>query len=171
MGPRAAGAVLAAAVLSCSADHGAPPTIVIPAGDPLPVLGPGPAPDASASVATPREAPPIAWVTSEPDARDRARRVGLPLLVWARADWDAATLEMERKVWTDPRVREAARPFVALRLDLTNTEGDGERYAERYELKGVPSVILLDARGRRVTTLVGSRSAAVLVEALGRAAE
>jgi hypothetical protein len=33
-----------------------------------------------------------------------------------RAEWDVAGLTMERKVWTDPRVEAAARPFVALRL-------------------------------------------------------
>ena len=142
---------------------------MIPAGNPLPVVGPLAA--ASSSTASPREAPPIAWVTSEPDARDWARRLGLPLLVWARAEWAVAALEMERKVWTDPRVREAARPFVALRLDLTETEGDAQRYAERYDLTGVPSTILFDARGRRVATLIGSRSPEAVVEALQRAAE
>jgi len=93
------------------------------------------------------------------------------MLVWARAEWDAAALEMERKVWTDPRVREAARPFVALRLDMTQTEGDAQRYAERYEVVGLPTLILFDATGRRVATLTTYRSAEAVVEALRRAAE
>jgi thiol:disulfide interchange protein len=103
----------------------------------------------------PRAAVSIVWEQSEPAARDRARRAGLPLLVWVRAEWAAAALMMERKVWTDPRVAEAARPFVALRLDVTDAEGDAERYAERYEVTGLPATILFDAHGRRVAALVG----------------
>ncbi len=166
-GPLAALLLLAA----CTPERSAPPTVVIPAADPLPVLRTEPTPAASATASAPREAPPIAWLGSEPDARDRARRLGLPLLVFARAEWDAAGLEMERKVWTDPRVRAAARPFVALRLDMTNTEGDAQLYHDRYELKGLPTVILFDASRRRVTTLTTYQSAEALAGALQRAAE
>ena len=65
----------------------------------------------------------------------------------------------------------AARPFVALRLDVTETEGDAERYAERYEIKGVPTVVLFGAGGRRVEALVGFRDPAELAAALRAAAE
>src|SRR5262249_52272143 len=156
-----------------AAGRAAPPTIVIPMADP-PALATAaaPSPGASTSSEPPqRELPAIAWIGSEPEARERARRLGLPLLVWARADWSAATIEMERKVWTDARIRDAARPFIALRLDLTAAEGDAQRYAERYELTAMPSVILFDARGERVVVLTGFREVLTLVEALHRAAE
>jgi thiol:disulfide interchange protein DsbD len=117
-----------------------------------------------------RAAGPIAWETSEPAARDRARRARLPLLVWLEATWAAPALEMERKTWTDPRVQDAARPFVALRLDLSAAEGDAERYAERYKVDGVPSTILFDAQGRRVATLYGYQDPETIVAALARAA-
>jgi thiol:disulfide interchange protein len=78
---------------------------------------------------------------------------------------------MERDVWSDPRVQSAARVFVALRLDLTAAEGDAERYAERYEIKGMPFTVLLDGRGRRVASLFGYQDVDKLVEALLRAAE
>jgi thiol:disulfide interchange protein len=144
---------------------------VIPGGAPS-AIATAPAPSAATwfgTLSPKKDAPPIAWVTSEPEARDRARRAGLPLIVWARADWDTATLILERTVWTDPRVRDAARPFVALRLDLSTAEGDAERYAERYQVVGVPEAILFDAHGRRVTVLGGGFDAAQLVEALSRA--
>jgi thiol:disulfide interchange protein DsbD len=89
--------------------------------------------------------------------------------VWAA--WDAAGVTMERKVWTDPRVEAAARPFVALRLDLTDAEGDAERYAERYEVTGLPVTILFDAHGRRTATLVGYQDPDRLASTLRTAAE
>jgi thiol:disulfide interchange protein DsbD len=78
---------------------------------------------------------------------------------------------MERRVWTDPRVVAAARPFVALRLDMTDTEGDAERLAERYEVVGMPATVLFDARGQRVKSLLGYRDPAELAAALRAVAE
>jgi thiol:disulfide interchange protein len=95
----------------------------------------------------------------------------MPMIVWARADWAAPALEMERRVWTDPEVVAAARPFVALRLDLTEAEGDAERLAERYAVTGMPMTVILDARGNRVAGLFGFQNAAALAAALRRAAE
>jgi thiol:disulfide interchange protein len=93
------------------------------------------------------------------------------MIVWASAAWAAAGTRMEREVWSDTRVAQAARPFVALRLDLTDAEGDAERYAERYEIKGMPYTVLFDARGRRVADLFGYQDVDKLVAALLRAAE
>ncbi len=147
-----------------------PPTVVIPSGTPAPSMDVVTAPS-SEPVRASKPAGPIAWETSEQAARERARRARLPLLVWVRADWAAPALEMERKTWTDPLVLEAARPFVALRLDVTSAEGDAERYAERYDVKGVPSTILFDARGRQVAAFYGMQRAAEMAAALKRAAD
>ncbi len=119
----------------------------------------------------PAAAAPIAWETSEPAARERARRSGRPLIVWVRADWAVAALEMERTSWADPRVAAAARPFVALRLDVSEAEGDAERYAERYQVTGLPTTVLVDARGVRVAGLVGYQDGERLASALRAAAE
>lgn len=161
--------ILLLAALGACAPSAPPPTVVIPAGPPSPSLVEV-EPSASSSRSAPKPPGPIVWERSEADARDRARRTGRPLLVYARAEWDAATLEMERKTWTDARVLEAARPFVMLRLDLTDTEGDAERYAEKYEIKAVPTIVVI-ARGRRTLDLVGYWHPDKVAADLRRAAE
>ncbi|APR77829.1 Cytochrome c-type biogenesis protein DsbD [Minicystis rosea] len=108
----------------------------------------------------------IAWISSEREARERARRLGMPFLVWVRADWDAAGLEMERKSWTDARVVQAASSFVALRLDVSEAEGDAELLAQQYGVDMMPMTILFDASGRKVTVLRGYTDAAALAAAL-----
>ncbi|MFT3772099.1 MAG: thioredoxin family protein [Minicystis sp.] len=112
----------------------------------------------------------IAWMTSERDAREKARRLGLPLLVWVRAEWAATALEMERKTWAEPRVVQAAAPFVALRLDVTEAEGDAELLAQRYAVDSMPATILFDASGHKAAVLRGYTDAAALAAALSRAA-
>jgi thiol:disulfide interchange protein len=124
-----------------------------------------------AGVPRKKDVGPIAWIDSEPEARARARRAGRPMLVWVRADWDAATLEMERRVWTDAAVIAKVRPFVALRLDLTEAEGNAELYAKQFDVQGLPTTIVMDQSGKRVASILGYRDAATVLEALQAAEE
>lgn len=119
-----------------------------------------------------KTAPSIVWETSERDARDRARKEGRPLIVWARAEWAAAALQMERTTWTDARVAAAVRAFVALRLDLTDAESaDASITAERYEIVAMPATVIFDTRGQRVSVLHGFADTEALLAALARAVE
>jgi thiol:disulfide interchange protein len=78
---------------------------------------------------------------------------------------------MERTTWLDPRVAEAARPFVALRLDLTGAEGDAQRYAEQYAVQTLPTTLVFDGHGRRTAVLLGMQDPEALAAALRNAAE
>jgi thiol:disulfide interchange protein len=157
-------------VAACGGPEARPATVDLGAPRaPAVVVGQG-APRASSGT-TPAAPPKIAWETSEPAARQRAMRAGMPMIVWGRADWAAAALEMERKVWTDPEVALAARPFVALRLDLTAAEGDAELYAQHYGIRAMPTTVLVDGSGVRAAVLEGHVDAAKLVAALKKVAE
>jgi thiol:disulfide interchange protein len=158
----------AVAIVACGAPGPRPVVIELPGAPAAELQRAEPSPAASRP---PSKAGPIAWVASEPDAVARSRKAGLPLLVWVRADWDAATLEMERRVWVDPAVAEAARPFVALKLDVTEVEGDAERLAERYDVAAIPCLVLVDPRGHRTAKLGGFQDAAKVAAALRAAAE
>lgn len=108
-----------------------------------------PAPAASAS--SPSSAPaPIVWETSELDARERAKKRGLPLVIFACAAWSAACHAMERDVFTDPRVARLGPRFVWLKIDLTETEGEAELVAQRLGISGVPMTMVVDPDGSRV---------------------
>jgi thiol:disulfide interchange protein DsbD len=167
----AALAVGAPALAGCAA--AAPPPVTLQIAS-APAVAPAGVVEASrrterAPIVAPAGA--IAWETSEREARERARRGGLPLLVFARASWSAGSLEMERKAWVDPRVVAAARRFVALRLDLTDAEGDAELHAQRYDLTAVPMTVLFDARGRKVAARAGWIEPAALEADLLEAAQ
>lgn len=180
-------AAMAALALACSSTSGtpapaAPPAVAIsrlgaepadPAeGAQIPASALSPAPclsadpcEAKASLAV------IAWETEERDARERARRRGLPLLIYVRADWSATALEMERKAWADPRVAEVSRRFVALKLDVSSAEGDAELYAQRYGVPRIPSTLIVDPGGRTLAILAGPASPGVLLSAMQQAIE
>jgi hypothetical protein len=174
------GVAIAALGLSCSSPSSAtaPPAIAIAragaapresaAGDPSPDPGTDPPPRAGELPSGAPAAPAaIAWEADERDARERARRRGLPRIIYIRADWSATALEMERKAWSDPRVADAARRFVALKLDVSSAEGD----AERYGVERIPSTLVLDADGRTIAVLGGAAPADALLAAMRRAVE
>jgi thiol:disulfide interchange protein len=113
----------------------------------------------------------IPWEPSESAGRERAARRRLPYVIFASADWHTASYQMDREVWTHPAVTRFASAFVWIRLDLTETEGDSELYAQRYALQGVPSTLVFDATGHRVHAAVGFQSADDVARALASVSE
>jgi thiol:disulfide interchange protein len=105
------------------------------------------------------------WETNAADARSRARREHLPLVIYLRADWSAGAIEMDRNVWSDPRVLFQKHAIVSLRLDLTGGP-DAELWAEEYRVAAIPSTIFIDAEGHEVTRLEGSRSVEEVLTAM-----
>ena len=88
------------------------------------------------------------------------------------ADWCLPCLELERKTFADPRVREALGDRALLKADLTKI-GSPEAVAlsEKYGVLGVPTIIFLDASGkeRADLRLVGYENAEKFLERLKKA--
>jgi thiol:disulfide interchange protein len=143
-----AASLIFALVVGCGGGSSSPLEARLPAATP-PVEA-----SAAASAARPATSKPapgaIAWETSEIEARARAKKRGLPLLIFACASWSAACTAMEREVWTDPHVVALAPRFVWLKVDLTDTEGDAELVAQRLGVAGVPMTMVLDPDGTRI---------------------
>jgi thiol:disulfide interchange protein len=158
-------ATIGAASCGGSASQSASPIVAVPPSPPAPLEPPVASTEASTKA---RGAPrAMAWEPSELEGRARAKRDSLPLLVYLRADWAAASLRQERELWTDPRVTEAARRFVALRIDLSSTAGDADGYLARYGIEVVPTTLLFDGTGRKVASLAGEVELPALLAALG----
>lgn len=150
---------------------GEPPVVVVPSYRPASSASLSPGEPAGEVSTLPKVARAIAWETSEPEARARAHRQGLPMLVFAFAAWAAGSAEMDRAVWSDPNVVAVAARFVALRLDLTAAEGDAEGYAQRYGVVAVPETVVLDGEGRVVDRASGVANVERVLAALRKADE
>lgn len=89
---------------------------------------------------------PIAWSLDVVSARAKARRDERPLLILAVAEWSVASAELERGPLAVPKVVQAVRRAVALRLDLTDADATGD-LAESYRVASVPTLIVLGPEG------------------------
>lgn len=100
-------------------------------------------------------APSIAWLT---DARgdatlpavQRARGAHRPVLIDFGATWCAACEELSHVTFTDPDVRREAERFVAVKVDATDPTEAMDALQRRYQVRGLPTVLLIGSDGREV---------------------
>ena len=92
----------------------------------------------------------FAWQHDYDEAVALARREGRPMIIDFWADWCTACKELDRTVWADPRVRTEASRFVALKLDGTDGSDRFNDLVDRFGVVGLPTVVILDAKGREV---------------------
>jgi thiol:disulfide interchange protein DsbD len=116
----------------------------------------------------------FSWIRQdEAGALARARAEGRPVIIDFWADWCAACRELDRTAWADPRVREEAARFVTLKMDGSTDDDAFQRAFEKYKVVGMPTVVLIDSRGRelpeRITAAVDASEMLVRLRAVDAA--
>jgi thioredoxin:protein disulfide reductase len=97
---------------------------------------------------------------------------GKPTIIDFSAEWCLPCLELEKKTFTDPRVRAELGKRALLKADMTKLASpESIALSERYAILGVPTIIFLDANGKERTDLrlVGFENADRFLERLAKA--
>ena len=109
-------------------------------------------PEGGAATAQP-SGPGVVFATgSFEDALSRARSEKRLLLVDVYTDWCGWCKKLDREVFGDARVAEAAKGLVAVRV---NAEEGGEDVARRFDVQGYPTVLFVDGSGTVVKRIDG----------------
>jgi thiol:disulfide interchange protein DsbD len=74
-----------------------------------------------------------------------AAEAGRPSFVHFTADWCISCKQLERQVYTDPRVAERLSAFTRINVDVTDTNDVSRRLLDHYGLFGPPSLLFFDA--------------------------
>jgi thioredoxin:protein disulfide reductase len=92
----------------------------------------------------------IEWQPYSEAAVAAAQREGRGVIIDAYATWCIPCKELDQATFTDATVKREAERFVTLKLDLTSPPAGSEaaRARDQFGIRGVPTVIFLDATGR-----------------------
>lgn len=90
----------------------------------------------------------IKWVTSFEEGMRLAKGQGKPVFIDFFADWCIPCKEMEANTWSNPRVIEESKRFVAIKLDSSKEDSPGSRLKiEKFNSFYIPFVAFYDSGG------------------------
>lgn len=102
----------------------------------------------------------IAWIPSEADARAQSIATGKPMLIDFYADWCVDCKVLDAEVYTDARVVEASKRFVAVKINTTvdfntsaTTTAQIDALKARYDVRGLPRVVFVRPDGTIIPDL------------------
>jgi thiol:disulfide interchange protein DsbD len=96
----------------------------------------------------------IPWQPYDAVALSAATTDSRPVVIDFSADWCLPCKELDHRTFSQPEVIEAARSVVPLRADLTrSSSAEVQKLREQYKIRGVPTVVFIDSRGKERTDL------------------
>jgi len=102
----------------------------------------------------------LKWIKSEAEGFAMAQEQNRPIIIDGWADWCVACKEMDKTTFHDPDVISLLKDqWVFVKLDLTEINDANEALAQKYEMPGLPTLVILPADGdlakaRRLTGYV-----------------
>jgi thiol:disulfide interchange protein DsbD len=104
------------------------------------------APGLPGAETAPAEGGEIVWQESPAHALEAAARQNRPVILDFVSDTCTVCREIEKTTFRDPRVVKRSQDFVMVRVDTS--DGRNRDVAERYRVKGLPTILFVDRDGR-----------------------
>ena len=96
------------------------------------------------------------WSQNWDQSLDQSAQSGKPMLVLFTADWCPPCRTLKSDVLTNSEVASyLKREFTLCKVDLTDRSGPNNQTAATYGVRGVPTMIVFDAKGNQVDRVSG----------------
>jgi thiol:disulfide interchange protein DsbD len=99
----------------------------------------------------------IQWAAYSEEKLAQAAAEHKPIFIDFFADWCAPCKELDEKTFLTPEIIQRSSQFQMFKVDLTNAEDpQSNRLKEKYQLRGVPTLLFLFPDGREIPGLRGT---------------
>lgn len=88
------------------------------------------------------------WTKFSDDALNQAKKDQKPVIVDFFADWCAACLELEEKVFSTPEFEAQTKNITLLKMDATKDSTDLNELKKKYGIVGLPTILFFDSQGQ-----------------------
>ena len=88
------------------------------------------------------------WASYSAATIDAAKAAGKPAIIDFFADWCAPCRRLDEETFTDPRVVEQFKSFVAVKANLTRDDPQATALRRQYDVRGVPVIVFLGPDGQ-----------------------
>ncbi len=94
------------------------------------------------------------WQKFSPEYFESAISNDRPVMIDFYADWCIPCKELDKLTFTDNDIIELSKKFDLVKVDLTSgVEGEIQKLRDKYEVKGVPTIIFINAKGKEIKSL------------------
>ena len=89
----------------------------------------------------------IKWIPYSESVVAQAKAENQPVILDFFAEWCAACHELEEKTYTNPEFVELSKQFKLVKIDATEDTPAVKQILEKYNIKGLPTVIFINNKG------------------------
>ncbi|MDH5717541.1 MAG: thioredoxin family protein [Spirochaetia bacterium] len=99
----------------------------------------------------------LKWYTSLDEGISQAEKENTLVIIDFWAEWCTACHEMDEKLFKSKEFEELVKKdkVVLIRLDFTDETESNLNLSQKYDIKGLPTVVLTDKKGEKLTEMIG----------------
>ena len=95
----------------------------------------------------------IQWVTYTEAEFNKALLSGKPIVIDFTADWCIPCHELDHKTFSNTEVIKLAGNLVTIKVDLTNSNPQSKKIKKEFNIRGVPTILFFDSKGKQINKL------------------
>ncbi len=109
------------------------------------------------------------WLTYSDQAYEASLQSNKKIMLDFYADWCIPCKEYDKLTFTDQRIIDLSKEFDNYKLDLTKTMSEEtERIRNKFEIVGMPTIILIDSQGNEVERITGFLNAKNFLDVMSK---